>query len=147
MHVRQATAADTEIVAPLFDAYRQFYALPADLDASRAYVGDRLRSGDSTVFVATDGETGVGFTQLYPTRCSLSLKPYAILSDLYVAPHARRRGVATQLLEHAHGYARDTGLDRLELQTSRANVHAQALYESLGWTRDDIFLVYTWRCP
>jgi hypothetical protein len=33
----------------------------------------------------------------------------------------------------------------LFLQTARANVSAQRLYESLGWTRDDLFLVYEFR--
>ena len=148
VRVQHATAADLDLVAPLFDAYRQFYALPADLGAARQYIGDRLARRDSVIFVATDpdaGDEGLGFTQLYPTLCSLSLRHYAVLFDLFVAPHARRRGVARQLLQRAHAYARDTGLDRLELQTARANQEARALYESLGWTRDDIFLVYTWR--
>jgi ribosomal protein S18 acetylase RimI-like enzyme len=146
VRVRRATHVDVDLVAPLFDAYRQFYALPTDLAAARQFVGDRLQRGDSVVFVATDTDgTGLGFAQLYPTLCSLSLRPYAVLFDLYVAPHTRRRGVGRQLLEHAHGYARTAGLDRLELQTARTNVEARALYESLGWTRDDIFLVYTWR--
>jgi GNAT superfamily N-acetyltransferase len=148
IRVQQATPADLDLVAPLFDAYRQFYGLPANLDASRRFIADRLRLRDSEIFVATDpdaGNEGLGFTQLYETLCSLSLRHYAVLFDLFVAPHARRRGVAKQLLQRAHAYARDTGLDRLELQTARTNQEARALYESLGWTRDDIFLVYTWR--
>ena len=31
----------------------------------------------------------------------------------------------------------------MELQTARTNEVAQALYESLGWQRDDTFLTYT----
>jgi GNAT superfamily N-acetyltransferase len=144
--VRQATPTDVDLVAPLFDAYRQFYNLPANPDATHRYIADRLRNGDSVIFVATETQgTGLGFTQLYPTLCSLSLKQYAVLFDLFVAPHARRQGVGKQLLLRAHAYARDTGLDRLELQTARTNAEAQALYESLGWVRDDNFLVYTWR--
>jgi GNAT superfamily N-acetyltransferase len=148
VRVHQATSTDLELVAPLFDAYRQFYALPTNVGAARQYLGDRLALHDSVIFVATDPDAdnaGLGFTQLYPTLCSLSLRHYAVLFDLFVAPHARRRGVGKQLLQRAHAYARDAGLDRLELQTAHANQEARALYESLGWTRDDIFLVYTWR--
>jgi GNAT superfamily N-acetyltransferase len=144
--VRQATPQDTGLVAPLFDAYRQFYDLPRDPDAAQRYIADRLRIGDSTIFLSTDDAgAGLGFTQLYPALCSLSLKPYAILFDLFVAPAARRHGVGKQLLRRAHAYAVASGLDRLELQTARSNASAQALYESLGWTRDDTFMVYTWR--
>jgi ribosomal protein S18 acetylase RimI-like enzyme len=31
---------------------------------------------------------------------------------------------------------------RLELSTARSNATAQALYESLGWRRDDVYLGY-----
>lgn len=146
MDIRRATPADLDLVAPLFDAYRQFYDLPADLDLCRVYMHDRLTSGDSVVFLATDDSQPLGFAQLYPTLDSLSLRPYAILSDLYVAPTARRLGAGKQLLRRARQFAEETGAVRLELQTARANVAAQTLYESLGWCRDDMFLVYTWRC-
>jgi GNAT superfamily N-acetyltransferase len=145
-HVKHADVGDVGRVAPLFDAYRQFYDLPPDAPAAQAFIADRLRLKDSIIFLATD-DTGaaLGFTQLYPALCSLSLNRYAVLFDLFVAPAARRLGVGKELLLRAHAYARDAGLDRLELQTTRANTTAQALYASLGWTRDDIFSVYIWR--
>lgn len=34
--VRQATIFDLDVVAPLFDAYRQFYRKPADQERSGA---------------------------------------------------------------------------------------------------------------
>ena len=34
MIIRQATVADLDLVAPLYDAYRQFYTQPADLAAA-----------------------------------------------------------------------------------------------------------------
>jgi GNAT superfamily N-acetyltransferase len=145
-HVKHADVADVDRVAPLFDAYRQFYDLPADARAAHAFIAERLQRKDSVIFLATDGpDAALGFTQLYPALCSLSLKYYAVLFDLFVAPDARRLGVGKQLLHRAHAYARDAGLDRLELQTARTNTAAQALYASLGWTRDDIFSVYVWR--
>jgi ribosomal protein S18 acetylase RimI-like enzyme len=39
-------------------------------------------------------------------------------------------------------HARDAGAVRLTLSTARSNTGAQALYESMGWRRDDRFLVY-----
>ena len=49
--VRQATPDDLEAVAQLFDQYRQFYRRASDLDAARAFIGNRLRNGDSIIFV------------------------------------------------------------------------------------------------
>jgi ribosomal protein S18 acetylase RimI-like enzyme len=145
MIIRRATIADLDIVAPLYDAYRQFYTQPPDLAAARAFIGDRIGRGESTVFLALedDESEALGFTQLYPAFCSVAAKPYYVLYDLYVASGARRRGVATQLMERAREFATDTGAFRLELQTARNNAPAQALYESLGWVRDEQYFVYT----
>ena len=43
--VRQATIADLELIVPLFDAYRQFYRRPADLDLARRFLRDRFVTG------------------------------------------------------------------------------------------------------
>jgi ribosomal protein S18 acetylase RimI-like enzyme len=145
MIIRQATTADLDMVAPLYDAYRQFYTQPPDLAAARTFIGDRMSRGESTVFLALedDGSKALGFTQLYPAFCSVAAKPYYVLYDLYVASSARRRGVARRLMERARAFAAETGAFRLELQTARTNKPAQALYESLGWVRDEQYFVYT----
>ncbi|MFI5249734.1 MAG: GNAT family N-acetyltransferase [Gemmatimonadales bacterium] len=145
MIIRQATVADLDMVAPLYDAYRQFYTQPPDLAAARAFIGDRISRGESTVFLALedDESEALGFTQLYPAFCSVAAKPYYVLYDLYVSSGARRRGVAKRLMERAQEYASETGAFRLELQTARNNRPAQALYESLGWVRDEQYFVYT----
>jgi ribosomal protein S18 acetylase RimI-like enzyme len=66
-----------------------------------------------------------------------------LLSDLFVAPHARRRGVGTRLLTAAAEEARSAGAVRLELATAITNTSAQRLYERLGWVRDQEFYVYS----
>lgn len=149
MIIRLATVADLDVLAPLYDAYRQFYTQPADLAAARSFIGERIQRGESTVFLALDdaaaGSRGLGFTQLYPAWCSVAARPYLVLYDLFVAPEARRRGVARLLMERAHQYAAESGAFRLELQTARANRPAQALYEALGWIRDEQYFTYTRR--
>ena len=141
--IRQAAAADADLVAPLFDAYRQFYRQPADLPRARRFVSERLSQRQSTVLVAeaADGEA-VGFVQLYPCFSSIRAAPVFILSDLFVAPSARSGGVGRLLMEAAARFARATGAVGLELATARTNVPAQRLYESLGWQRDEVFYQY-----
>lgn len=143
---RRAVDADLAQLAGLFDLYRQFYREPADSGLALQFIGKRLRRSDSTILVAAaDDATLVGFTQLYPTLCSVSAAPIQILYDLFVAEHARRRGIGRALLEAARQHAERSGAVRMELATATTNHSAQRLYESLGWIRDDEFYRYALR--
>ena len=91
--VRQARMADLDNIAPLFDAYRQFYQQPADLALATAFIGERMREGESTVLLAEDANgQAVGFCQLYPSFCSVAAAPIHVLYDLFVAKEARSSG-------------------------------------------------------
>ena len=143
VRIRETAGYDLPALGRLLDEYRQFYKLPTDVNRAVEYIGARLAAGDSVVLVAADeAEQLLGFTQLYPTWCSLLAGPVYVLYDLYVAPRARRRGVARALLEAAADRARRDGKVRMTLSTAKTNVDAQALYESLGWERDNEFYVY-----
>ena len=143
VQVTRATVDDIETVAPLFDAYRQFYQQPGDLDGARAFLAERLARGESVIFLALlDDGTPTGFTQIYSIFSSTSMQRAWLLNDLFVAPAARRAGVGRTLLERAHAFARETNSKELMLQTAVDNVPAQRLYESLGWQRDNDFYVY-----
>ncbi|HEX3232937.1 MAG TPA: GNAT family N-acetyltransferase [Gemmatimonadales bacterium] len=145
MQIRQATLDDLESVAPLFDAYRQFYLQPPDLPLARAFLYARLSAGESLVYLAEDAETALGFVQLYPLFSSTAPRPGRIwlLNDLYVAPAARGRGVGRRLMDRARQLAKETSAAAIELATARTNATAQALYESLGYRRDEQFLHYS----
>lgn len=142
--LKRATTADIETIAPLFDAYRQFYQQASDLGGARDYLAERLARDESVVFFALlDDGTPAGFTQLYPIFSSTAMQRVWLLNDLYVAPAARRAGVGRALLLHAQGFARETHAKELMLQTAVDNFPAQRLYEALGWQRDNDYYVYT----
>ena len=148
MIVRPAQPTDLDPLAHLFDLYRQFYRQPPDAALARRFIADRLTNKDSVLFVASvDGKDLAGFTQLYPTLCSVSAAKIYVLYDLFVAPSARRHGLARILMVHAEAHARHSGAVRLELATARANIAAQTLYESLGWERDEVFYRYNLEIP
>ena len=140
--VRQAVFDDLENVAPLFDAYRQFYDKASDLEGVQQFLRERFNHGESVIFLAYDGKTPVGFTQLYPSFSSVSMARSFILNDLFVAADYRRRGVASRLLGAATGYAGSLGAVRVSLNTDIRNTTAQATYEALGWKRDQEFYAY-----
>lgn len=140
--IRQAVLADLATLAPLFDGYRQFYGRDSDLGAAQDFLRARFEHGQSVLFLALDGDTPLGFAQLYPSFSSVSMARVFVLNDLYVAPAARQMGVATGLLQAAADFARQLGAVRLSLSTAVTNTSAQALYARSGWKRDEQFLVY-----
>lgn len=131
-----------DLIAPLFDGYRQFYGQGSDIEAGRRFVLERLKNDESVIFLALSGVEGVGFTQLFPAFSSVSMKRLWILNDLFVSPAARRRGVARMLLEQARQLAIETQSKGLVLETAIDNP-AQRVYESLGWQRDTGFYHYS----
>ena len=140
----RAERKDLEDVIPLFDDYREFYEADSNHAAARAFLTERTDREESVIFVAyaTRPHQAVGFTQLYPSFSSVSLKRLWILNDLFVHSDARRRGVARALLERARQHALETGAKGLVLNTAVTNTPAQTLYESCGWHREDEFLQY-----
>lgn len=143
--IRRALAQDLDALAGLFDAYRRFYEQPADLGLAHRFMADRLARADSVVYVATDdGADGLlGFTQLYPSWCSVAAGPIMVLYDLFVAPAARGQGLASALMQAAEDHARAAGCVRVDLSTAHTNHAAQALYESRGWQLDRSFRWYS----
>ncbi|MGH7775038.1 MAG: GNAT family N-acetyltransferase [Candidatus Binatia bacterium] len=138
---------DVDLVAPLFDAYRQFYGRSADPSLARRFIEERLQKGESVIFVATSdvrgAEHGLGFVQLYPSFSSVAARRIWVLNDLFVDPQARRTGLGRALMERAREHAVATGAKRLALETARTNLIAQSLYESLGYKSNDLFKHYT----
>ncbi|MFH7243450.1 MAG: GNAT family N-acetyltransferase [Spirulina sp.] len=74
---------------------------------------------------ATDQRTGL-------------LHPYVLL--LYVHPDHRRQGLATQLLQAAHHWAKAEGHRQISLQVFSENAPAQALYQKLGYRPEAILM-------
>jgi ribosomal protein S18 acetylase RimI-like enzyme len=138
--------ADLPVIAPLFDAYRQFYDQAPDLDLATRFIRDRIHNRESVILLAVsaEGQT-VGFCQLYPTFCSVEAKPIYSLYDLFVTPSARRSGAGKALLQAAEALAASHGKARMDLTTAKTNHSAQAAYEALGWVRDEVFYAYSRR--
>jgi GNAT superfamily N-acetyltransferase len=139
---------DLQAAAPLFDAYRQFYGQPSDVNAATDFLRQRGERAESVLLLARDASGhAVGFCQNYPSFSSVSMAPIWILNDLFVVDSARRCGAAQALLTAAAELARSAGAIRLTLTTQHENHRAQALYESLQWLRDEEFFTYHLRLP
>ena len=140
---RLAESSDIDQLADLFDQYRQFYECPPDLSAAKNWIAENFERGRSTIFAADDGHQLVGLAQLYPALCSVDLVEYFVLYDLFVAPSARRQGIARALMNAASEWATAQGAARLDLETARDNYPGQALYRDLGYELDEVFLKFS----
>ena len=143
MEIRTATQNDIESIVPLFDSYRVFYRKSSNPDDARSFLSERFTKNENVLFLATVKGKAVGFTQLYKTFSSVSLKPFYILNDLYVAQEYRKLGIGKALLEHAKSFCREKDFKGLALETALDNP-AQKLYEHLGWELDQSYLHYFW---
>lgn len=148
MPIQRATPADLEDLTTLFGAYLQFYAVNQAASAVHDFLALRLRREDSTIFIARDEQGAAqGFVQLYPLFSSLALQPAWLLSDLYVDERVRRRGVGEALMNAARAHAEASGACGLQLETARSNLAGRALYERLGYVRDEVFYTYWLELP
>lgn len=144
MTVRYATIEDLDKLAPLFDAYRQFYGQSPDLAVARAFLAERFQHLESLLLVAESSSRELaGFCQLYPSFSSARASRAYVLNDLFVAAYARRQGIAAALLRKAAEVARLHGAACLSLSTARDNEAAQRLYLAEGWRRDEEFFHFS----
>jgi hypothetical protein len=84
--------------ADLFDQYRVFYAHASDIKKATAFIKQRLENRDSVILTAKKEDHLAGFTQLYPSFSSVSMKPISILNDLFVHESHRRKRVEKKLM-------------------------------------------------
>jgi GNAT superfamily N-acetyltransferase len=135
----QASLEDLDAVAPLFDAYRSFFAGSDDLARSRRFLHERLRAADSVVFFARSDAQALGFIQLYPLWSSWYCRRIWFLSDLYVREESRRCGIGRRLVERAIEYAVETGSSSVMVELPHREPHLRKFYASLGFHEDAVF--------
>lgn len=145
MEVSLAQVEQIEELSILFNQYRVFYKQLPNLEAAKKFLEERFKNSDSTIFTASENGQMVGFTQLYPSLSSVSMKCIWTLNDLFVTESHRRKGIAKLLMDAAEKYAQETGAVRVVLTTQISNVAAQKLYESRGYTKNEEFYHYALR--
>ncbi|OED40952.1 GNAT family N-acetyltransferase [Chromatiales bacterium (ex Bugula neritina AB1)] len=135
MKIIKATLEHADDVSRLFDLYRQFYECEPDLDLSIRFIKNRLKNNESDIFIAIDTDKVHGFTQLYPSFCSIAAAKIYILHDLYIDEVSRKSGLGEQLVTTGLEWARENGASRIDLLTEYSNKNAQSLYEKLGFQK------------
>jgi len=106
-------------------------------EAQAVYKPLNLVGDDTPVVLATEGSTAVacGSFRRYDAH-SVEIK------RMYVAPTARRRGIARALLAELEVWAREQGYAAALLETGTGQPEAVALYEQCGYTHVEQFPPY-----
>lgn len=142
MKVYEATISDLDGLADVFNNYRMFYRQESNVEGAKTFLRNRIEREESIIFVAVEDGQYLGFTQLYPSFSSISMKELWILNDLFVQESKRGAGIGKKLLEAAKTFALENGAKGLKLQTEIDNISAQRLYAENGYLRDNRYFHY-----
>lgn len=147
--IRRHQPSDMAQLMQLFDQAIQYHhelrpdAFKAPGRQARDFLKDLLKKSNVLCLVYEDQGQVLGYL-ISSTRpvWEHPLIPEQImvqLEELYVLPSARRRGVATELMQALHEHALDISADVIELMVWYPNPEANAFYRSLGYVpRADI---------
>src|SRR5215813_3061040 len=127
------TADQLTDVAELFDQYRRHYGQPVVAGQTLAWLTDHTGRMRLAVFTAHIGADLAGLATAVALPASLRLGCSWQLRDLYVAPGARRRGVARALVDAVRQAAAAAGAMGLSVQTEPGNTAALQLYRTSGF--------------
>ena len=130
--IREARPGEEERVLPM---YEWLFAPPGytpqwwDEDRARLALTEAIVSPRSSVFVAEDGDTLVGFCTAYLELNSVRFGQRCWVEDLATHPDHRSRGIGGALLDAAGDWARGAGATHLELDTGLDRADAQRFYD------------------
>lgn len=99
-----------------------------------------IESRENATFVAEAEGAVVGYVIVGPATSMLSPQTFGFVYDLWVAPRARRHGIARRLLGRAEAWCRDQGYGKLKLEVSARSAAARALYASEGYLDERLYL-------
>lgn len=142
MRVRRATSEDVPVLVALFQEldrlqsdWRVFTPRPGFYDHVGESYREALDRPDSLLVVAEDeGEVvGMAFCEMNkPSR--FSDERALEISGVVVRGGYRGRGVGRELVREAARFAKDSGVDWVELKTFAPNRGAMGFWEELGFT-------------
>ncbi|ELY75425.1 GNAT family N-acetyltransferase [Natrinema gari] len=134
--------ASRDDIAPLTDRWvrlardQRQYGSAIRADANREPMRETLGAYQVSdgLFVARLEGSIVGFATVSVERGSLELdETRGMLSNIYVDPPYRDRGIGTALLEAAEASLADRGVDTMLLEVMAANESARRFYRHKGY--------------
>jgi len=134
IRIVSATESDVpqilELIQGLAEYERLSHAVEADeARLRRTLFGDRPAA---EVLLAYDDAECVAFAVFFTNYSTFLAKPGLYLEDLYVKPHARRKGIGLKILKRLAAIARERDYGRMEWSVLDWNQPAIDFYKKLG---------------
>ena len=141
IEMRALELADRAVWEEIMDAYLAFYKTSLTV-AARQAIWDWVFGGDEfwADLAVMDGRV-VGLCQYQLMHRSLSGAKVVYLSDLYVMPDVRGRGVGRAMIDHVIGFARGRGISNVRWLTQEFNYAGRRLYDTYRPKSD--FVMYS----
>lgn len=132
--VREATAADLDLIYELILALSDYEKLRHEVKANIVTLGHHLFGPNpmAEVLIAEADEDAVGFALFFHNFSTFEGRPGIYLEDLYVKPEARGLGAGRALLSRLAALAVHRDCARLEWAVLDWNEPAIAFYRSIG---------------
>jgi GNAT superfamily N-acetyltransferase len=132
--VRPLAAADRAQWDALWDGYLRFYESALDPAVTDATFARLIEPDVSNMFAFVAEEAGelLGFTHCVLHPATWTEGHYCYLEDLFVAPHARGKGVGEALIRAVYDRANQLQCARVYWHTHESNKTAQALYDRVA---------------
>ncbi len=141
LRIRRADLGHRRDLAAIADLVAAFGAEDGNIPAwhARESLGDHLRRRASFVLLAETGEPRTAVAVLLAQRnlSSFTALDSCNIHDVFVAEHARGRGIARRLMHAAEDHARALGCGKMTLEVNTDNHPALTLYRSLGYDVPD----------
>jgi ribosomal protein S18 acetylase RimI-like enzyme len=120
-------------------ALPHIFAQPSVSAFPREYLLDLMSTPDHVVFVASKGDTVVGFVELALKKAEgpgRTARTYVSMNDIAVLTAHRGQGIGTKLATQGLEWAKENGASSIELNVWDFNEAAVRLYERLGACRE-----------
>jgi GNAT superfamily N-acetyltransferase len=130
--IRRATAADAAGVAALLRALNEEPGLAPERITADGVRRDLVEDPRAIVLVAAEGDAILGLATAHPAYDSGQSRWGLFLNDLYVAPAARRRGIARALVAAVAAASRSAGGSYIWWNADAGDDLAFRFHRSLG---------------
>ncbi|NMW20033.1 MAG: GNAT family N-acetyltransferase [Chlorobiaceae bacterium] len=141
MHdVREATDGDVPRCAKLLEIlFSKEHEFSADIETqSRALSMIIGNPALGRIFVGEIDGKIEGMVMLLFTVSTFLGQKVALLEDMVVTPEWQGKGLGSQLINHAIGFAEKEGFGRITLLTDRDNDGAQHFYQLKGFSKSEM---------
>ena len=119
-----------ELIRGLAEYERLSHIVEADEDRlRRTLFGERPVA---EVLLAYEDDECVAFAVFFTNYSTFLAKPGLYLEDLFVKPHARRKGIGLKILKRLASVARERGYGRMEWSVLNWNQPAINFYKKIG---------------